>query len=235
MLQSISIPPTPGADLDLLLRLGPRLDCEVPRADGSTLRDFLIADWLRVRDKRGALIHLVPNRTQWHYARQCGPRNIILKARQLGISTWIAARFFVQTVTRPGTLSVQVAHDQSSAEQIFSIVHRFLANLPERMRQGALVTSRANVRQLVFPRLDSEYRVETAADPNAGRGSTIRNLHCSEVARWPGDAAATLASLRAAVPPDGEIVLEDRFRDGLSKIIDGVVQCLNASSWAKAK
>ena len=33
-------------------------------------------------------------------------------------------------------------------------------------------------------------------------------MHCSEVARWPRDAAATLASLRAAVPPDGEIVLE---------------------------
>lgn len=32
-----------------------------------------------------------------------------------------------------------------------------------------------------------------------------------------------------------EIVDEDKFRDGLSKIIDGVVQCLNASSWAKAK
>jgi hypothetical protein len=37
---------------------------------------------------------------------------------------------------------------------------------------------------------------------------TIQNLHCSEVARWPGDPAATLASLRAAVPPGGEIVLE---------------------------
>ena len=64
------------------------------------------------------------------------------------------------------------------------------------------------MRQIVFPKLDSEYRVETAADPNAGRGLTIHNLHCSEVARWPDDAAATLASLRAAVPPDGEVVLE---------------------------
>ncbi len=30
-----------------------------------------------------------------------------------------------------------------------------------------------------------------------------------------------------------EIVDEDQFRDGLSKVIDGVVQCLNASVWAK--
>jgi hypothetical protein len=30
-----------------------------------------------------------------------------------------------------------------------------------------------------------------------------------------------------------QVVDEDKFRDGLSKIIDGVVQCLNASVWAK--
>jgi len=30
-----------------------------------------------------------------------------------------------------------------------------------------------------------------------------------------------------------DIVDEGKFRDGLSKIIDGVVQCLNASAWAR--
>ena len=30
-----------------------------------------------------------------------------------------------------------------------------------------------------------------------------------------------------------EIVDENKFRDGLGKIIDGTVQCLNASAWAK--
>ena len=154
------------------------------------------------------MVPLIPNRSQAEYSRRCASRNIVLKARQLGLTTFIAARFFIHTITRPGTLSVQVAHDQDSAQEIFRIVHRFLENLPEGLRKGALKTSRANVRQLVFPRLDSEYRVETAADPNAGRGLTIQNLHCSEVARWIGDAAETLGSLRAAVPPSGGIVLE---------------------------
>lgn len=30
-----------------------------------------------------------------------------------------------------------------------------------------------------------------------------------------------------------EIVDPDRFRDGVSRIIDGVVECMNASAWAK--
>ena len=32
-----------------------------------------------------------------------------------------------------------------------------------------------------------------------------------------------------------EIVDESNFRAGLSKVIDGTVQCLNASVWAKTK
>lgn len=32
-----------------------------------------------------------------------------------------------------------------------------------------------------------------------------------------------------------EVVDAEKFQDGLGKVIDGVVQCLNASTWAKAK
>jgi hypothetical protein len=61
---------------------------------------------------------------------------------------------------------------------------------------------------MVFPELDSEFRILSASDENAGRGLTIQNLHCSEVSRWPGDAASTLAGLRAALAPDGELIME---------------------------
>jgi hypothetical protein len=196
------------ADVDDLLAFGTLLDLRLPGLGGLSWRDAGARALLRIRDRQGDLVELRANRAQREFARRAGRRSIVLKARQLGITTYVAARFFVSTITRPGVLTVQVAHDQRAAEQIFRIVHRFLANLPEWLRAGALVTSRANVRQLVFPRLDSEYRVETAADPSAGRGLTIHHLHCSEVARWPRDAAATLAALRAAVPRDGEVVLE---------------------------
>jgi len=207
-------------DLSLLRTFGLDLDCRPVRAwlrgkrrfpMGEELtpqvRDYLIAGLLKVRSKRKGLVRLIPNRAQMEYARRCTRRNIVLKARQLGITTYIAARYFVQTITQPGTMTVQVAHNQESAEEIFKIVHRFLENLPEATQKGALITSRANVRQIVFPHLDSEYRVETA-DENAGRGLTIHHLHCSEVARWSRGGIEALASLRAAVPNDGDIALE---------------------------
>jgi len=207
------------ANLDSLLELGTKLGTVLPSAEwkrGSglirlqnpTMRDVAMCRLLKIRDKQRNLVPLVANRAQREYEQGHKQKNIVLKARQLGITTYVAARFFLETITQPGTLSVQVAHDQESAEEIFKIVHRFWENLPKALRAGPLRTSRANIRQMVFPELDSEYRVETAADPNAGRGLTIHNLHCSEVARWPRDGAETLASLRAAVPQDGEIVLE---------------------------
>jgi hypothetical protein len=195
-------------DLEELLALGRLLDEPTERLAGETAGVFLAGALLKVRTRTGAFAPLRPNRAQREFERGRGRANIVLKARQMGISTWVAGRFFLKTVTKPGTLSVQVAHTQEAAEEIFRVVRRFHNELPETLRDGALRTSRANARSLVFPELDSEYRVETAGDPNAGRGLTVQNLHCSEVARWPGDARATLAGLLATMPAEGEVVLE---------------------------
>jgi len=195
-------------DRNELLLLGEVLDDFPPSLEGEITGHFLAEQLLRIRNRTGEVVPFRPNRAQREFERRRGNANIILKSRQMGISTWVAGRFFLKTITRPGTLTLQVAHTQEAAETIFQIVHRFLDWLPESMRGGALRTSKASSRQIVFPRLDSEYRVETAGDENAGRGLTVHNLHCSEVARWPGGAAETLQGLRAAMPPQGEVVLE---------------------------
>ena len=114
-------------DLCLLQQLGAALEGPGPESVASkeTIRDLLIEGLLKVRSKTRGLVLLRPNRAQRAYARNCSKRNVVLKARQLGMTTYIAARFFIQTITQPGTLSVQVAHTQESAEEIFKIVRRF--------------------------------------------------------------------------------------------------------------
>ena len=137
-----------------LLILGKTLDEMVLDCDGTTMitrRDKAMKELLKIRDKAGVEQAFVLNAAQRQIAKDWGRKNIMLKARQLGMTTYVAARFFIETITRPGTLTVMVAHDQQSAENIFRIVHRFQEKLPEEMRKGALKTSRANVRQLVWP------------------------------------------------------------------------------------
>jgi hypothetical protein len=151
---------------------------------------------------------LEANAVQLAFERAYGRQNIVLKARQMGISTWVAGRFFLKTVTARGVMTVQVAQTREAAEGIFRIVQRFWECLPEDLREGVLRRSKANSGQMCFPELDSEFRVVSAGDENAGRGLTVQYLHCSEVSRWPGDAGATLAGLRAALAPGGEMVME---------------------------
>jgi hypothetical protein len=195
------------ADQPELVRLGHALDERDP-AKRRTNAMEMAREVLRVRSRTGKTIPLTANGAQQKFEERRGKKNIILKARQVGMTTWVAGQFFLKTITHPGTLTVQVAHTQEAAESIFRIVHRFLRCLPPSLCRGALKTSLVNARQIVFPGMDSEYRVETAGAPNAGRGLTITNLHCSEVARWPGDPAEILQGMRAALSPAGELVLE---------------------------
>jgi hypothetical protein len=196
------------SQLESLLALGAKLRQERPHDGGETLTMRMAARWLRVRGRNGEMEPLIANPAQRAFEARCTDHNIVLKARQMGMTTWIAARLFLRTITRPGVLTVQVAHTREAAESIFAVAQRLWANLPRPLREGPLRRSRANVGQMVFAALDSEFRVVSAADENAGRGMTIQHLHLSEVSRWPNDAAATLAGLRAALAPGGEMTLE---------------------------
>ena len=212
-------------DLEELERYGGLLDHRPTRLGGTTIGMELAEKLLLVRTREGWTAPLRANDAQRAFDQIRGERNIVLKARQMGLTTWAAARFFLKTITRPGTLTLEVAHTREAAEEIFRIVHRFVDWLPEELRKGPLKTSRANVRQLTFPELDSQYRVVSAGERNAGRGMTVQNLHCSELARWPGDPAETLAGLRAAMAPGAELIVESTP--------DGVGGCFY-DEWRKA-
>lgn len=54
-----------------------------------------VADsWLRVRDREGNEAPLRANAVQREFERRFGRQNIVLKARQMGMTTWVAGRFF---------------------------------------------------------------------------------------------------------------------------------------------
>ena len=195
-------------ELEDLKRAGEIMDGRQAGIDGRIAAIELAGKFLRVRTREGGIGPLAANQVQRDFEDKRGERNIVLKARQMGLTTWVAARFFLRTITHPGALTLEVAHTQEAAEEIFRIVHRFYQHLPEDLREGPLKTSRANSRQLVFPNLDAQYRVESAGDRNAGRGLTVQNLHCSELARWPREPGETLAGLRASLSPGGELVME---------------------------
>ncbi len=189
-------------EMEALVRLGEGLERGPEHAMQA------MSDLLRVRDRQGRMRSLRANPAQARFERGRGRENVVLKARQMGISTWVTGRFFLKTITQPGTLTLQVAHTRETAEALLGLARRMWEELPEALRKGPLQLERSNTGQMVFGEIGSEIRVASASDGNAGRGLSVQNLHLSEVGRWHGDAAATMAGLRAALAPGGEMVVE---------------------------
>ena len=101
-------------DLEGLLRLGRMLETEP--GFGIYLADAV----LRVRDRTGRLSALGANPVQAAFERDRQRENIVLKARQMGMTTWVAGQYFLKTITAPGVLTVQVAHTREAAESLFT-------------------------------------------------------------------------------------------------------------------
>jgi hypothetical protein len=133
-------------------------------------------------------------------------RVIILKARQLGVSTYVAARLYHRTINNPGIRTIIIGHERRASSNLFEMVKRMHENLPEEIRPSV---STSNAESLLFDRLDSGYIVSVATNEGTGRSATAQLLHASEAAFW-SDLPLQMASLMQTVPDlnDTEIIIE---------------------------
>jgi hypothetical protein len=165
--------------------------------------------FIRTKDKN--VVNLKFNPIQAMYWEERTKRDIILKPRQLGFSTQILAEFFDDTINNPNTTTVIIAHDSESTKKLFNAVQFMYNNLPEakkmQLNNGKTKPKYGNRKEFYFEALNSRITVGTAGSTDFGRGDTIHNLHCSEVAFWP-DPETLMTGLLQAVPRDGRIVLE---------------------------
>lgn len=66
--------------------------------------------------------------------------------------------------------------------------------------------------------------------------NAVEGLFGSKAGNQKKDAALTFVTAALGLGEalsDKQVVDQDKFKGGLGKIIDGVVECLNASVWAK--
>lgn len=131
-------------------------------------------------------------------------RALILKGRQQGISTYIAARFYRACSMLFGKYAFIVAHEQKATDNLFKMVKRYHDHNPLAPSTGA-----TNAKELVFDDLDSGYKLATAGSKDVGRSNTTQLVHGSEFAFW-DNPSEHLAGLGNTVSDkDGtEIVLE---------------------------
>lgn len=160
---------------------------------------------LKVRTKDAKTLPFRLNPIQQIAHKNKARRNIWLKPRQIGLSTWLLADNFADVATRPNWFVRVVANDADTTEKLFQTVRFFYDNLPKELKP---VSRYENRRELYFPALNSGVDVMTAGSNSPGRGVAINALHCSEVAFWLGDPEAILAGMLESVPLSARVDLE---------------------------
>lgn len=185
------------------------------------LRDDLelySAQCLKIADKEGKTTPFVWNKAQRHVherlqeqkAKTGKVRALILKGRQQGISTYVAARFYHHTTMTLGRKALIVGHEQKSTDSLFGMVKRYHANNPLGISTGA-----TNAKELVFDKLDGGYKLATAGSDDVGRGNTAQVAHLSEFAFW-RNAQKHLAGLGNTIADiDGTEIIIESTANGL--------------------
>lgn len=149
-------------------------------------------------------------------------RYIILKARQMGISTLIEALCYWWTSTHRYVTSVIIAHEKNAVNSLYKMFRRYYEYSHPFFQPDRKYNTKA---ELVFdvsdevkkdyaemgktpPGLQSEIKTMVAAD-GKGRADNINFFHGSEVAFW-DDSADIVSSALQAVPmaPESFVFLE---------------------------
>lgn len=153
------------------------------------------------KENAGQIVPMALTDIQREFVRQMTRRTIVLKARQVRISTACLGLGLWRCVRRKGTRAVTVAQDMESTQKLLErvrVMHREMPAPP--------AIDRSNRRELSFVNLDSSYYVGTAGSRAFGRGDRIHFAHLSEFAFWRDHSVWT--GIPQAVAEDGEIVIE---------------------------
>lgn len=166
---------------------------------GDNGEDMIVPVWrfiemyLRIKDKNGRFRVFEINRAQCEFyielckqKRNHQPMRVdILKARQLGFSTFIGAVIFTLTILSPNQTACIIADTSEHATNLFRKYKFYYANLPEFLK-NKLPLIASNAKELVVDYgmgQTSQVRVLVQGE-NAGRSDTCQYLHLSEVAFW---------------------------------------------------
>lgn len=166
---------------------------------------YFAGKYLKILDaENNRFIKFKPNLAQMRLLNAVQTNNWIyaLKARQVGITTGIAAINFWKALFTPNYKVAVIAHTNKSAKNIFEIYASYYNNLPEFLK---VQTKAANVNEIIFV-TGSAIKVASATSESL-RGSTYNSLHLSEFAFY-DDIPRTMASILQTATKNALVILE---------------------------
>lgn len=134
-------------------------------------------------------------------------RIIVLKARQLGISTATEGVMFNWMFLYPGANGLIMANEASTSAELFNMTKTYWEKWP--MKAYAPPLKYDTKQHMRWNEINSSLRVATAKNVQSARGSTIHALHATEVAFYE-DPVSLFTGLFQTIPnrPGTIVVLE---------------------------
>lgn len=181
----------------------------------------LFCSRLQIVDKRGRPCKLKLRSEQIAIieALAAGDDTLVLKARQIGSTTAVAAFFFWKWFTADGPETyVSLSHKLASAKHILAIQQRFYEGLPKALRRPLSVS---NTTALTLADTGATLMAASAEGKGGLRSFTATGLHISEFAFTPN--AEELKATAIAALNGGQLCIESTanfFGDPLHKEIE---------------
>lgn len=168
---------------------------------------------LFIKSKDAEIVKFIPNKAQKAlidrviYLLDTGQpiRIIVLKARQMGLSTAIEALIYWWTTTNRNVTSAIIAHEDAASKNLYNMFKRYYDNSNPLFKPNRKYDTRSD---LTFGLqdddgneigLNSVIKTATAKNTGAGRSDTIQLVHGSEVAFWE-NGEELVGSLMQTVP-----------------------------------
>lgn len=182
-------------------------------------RFWYMENFLKIRNKQSQLVPFKANHAQQLFndiieentKRGKPHRYIILKARQLGMSTFTEGYIYHDTSTREYVNSLIIAHEEKATLNLFNMSRLFYEACPLAIRP---MKKYSNGKELVFenptsddeeklrnPGLRSKITIATAGTTDTARSGTYHNVHVSEIAFFPNP-QNTMTALLQCVPDE---------------------------------
>jgi len=154
-----------------------------------------IEEYFLIRNKKSEVVpfkfnvvqHTYYNMLNEEHPNMQGARQIILKARQEGFTSFISALFATDFLFRPNSVSVIIAHDRETTKKIFKKIHFYLDSYCHKaFGQDRNVILKTNSDTSLENNINgAQFYIRTAGAKVGARGDTVNNLHFSECAFYP--------------------------------------------------
>ena len=166
-------------------------------------------EMLSIKTKQAKIIRLTRNspfawaqrefvsEVEYQYNNGLPVRILVLKGRQVGISTITEAILFLWCFLQPGSNNLVLSRENEDSEYLYGMSKRYWEKGPFFGYYDTKYYTKTDM-EWAEP-LGSTLRTATATKDEVGRGKTLHGVHCSEVGFWP-DADQLVPGLMTAIP-----------------------------------